>query len=67
MKIGVLNRLTLVLAFVVAANINCALAQEAKAKLSFGVESEIMTWINKGYHGSFWIGKKRIACPLCVS
>lgn len=34
-------------------------AQNASEKpLRFGVESEIMTWINSGYHGSFWIGKK---------
>jgi hypothetical protein len=27
------------------------------AKVAYGFESELMTWINSGYHGSFWIGK----------
>jgi len=25
----------------------------AQKKVYFGIESETMTWINKGYHGSF--------------
>lgn len=29
-------------------------------KISFGLESEIMSYINKGYHGSFWIGMNGI-------
>jgi hypothetical protein len=26
-------------------------------KVHYGVETEIMTWINSGYHGSLWLGK----------
>lgn len=30
--------------------------QELQKKISFGIESEVMSYINKGYHGSFWVG-----------
>lgn len=30
--------------------------QNADKKISFGIESEMMCFINKGYHGSFWVG-----------
>lgn len=32
------------------------LAQKSSKKVTFGIESEIMTFVNKGYHGSFWVG-----------
>lgn len=31
--------------------------KESGKKITFGLESEIMCYINKGYHGSFWVGK----------
>lgn len=46
---------------------NYSFAQDSKEKLSFGVESEIMTWINKGYHGSFWFGKNGLRARFVVA
>jgi hypothetical protein len=34
-------------------------------KVHYGVETEIMTWINSGYHGSLWLGKKAVSRKLC--
>lgn len=46
-------------------------AQKADQKISFGVESEILTFINKGYHGSFWVGmngiRARFVCAQATS
>jgi hypothetical protein len=36
-------------------------------KVLFGLESEIMTWINSGYHGSFWLGKNGKRIRLVVA
>lgn len=36
-------------------------------KFHFGFESEIMTWINNGYHGSFWFGKNGLRARLVVA
>ena len=46
---------------------NISLYAQSKEKLSFGLESEIMTWINKGYHGSFWVGKKGLRARLVIA
>lgn len=34
---------------------------------SFGVESEVMCFINKGYHGSFWFGKNGLRARAVVA
>lgn len=46
---------------------NNAFTQDSNEKLSFGAESELMTWINQGYHGSFWIGKKGLRVRFVVA
>ncbi len=66
MKKIFINKLILLLIFFIVAT-NYAFAQDSKEKLSFGIESEIMTWINQGYHGSFWIGKKGLRTRFVVA
>jgi len=66
MKNIFMNRLTsLLILFIITTN--HTFAQDSKEKLSFGVESEIMTWLNQGYHGSFWIGKKGFRARFVVA
>lgn len=36
-------------------------------KIAFGFESEIMTWVNGGFHGSFWIGKNGHRARLVIA
>jgi hypothetical protein len=66
MKNTFINRLTLVLIFFFLTT-NYTFAQDSKNKLYFGVETEIMAWINKGYHGSFWIGKKGLRARFVLA
>jgi hypothetical protein len=36
-------------------------------KVHYGVETEIMTWINSGYHGSLWLGKNGMRVRFVVA
>lgn len=36
-------------------------------RFHFGFESEIMTWINSGYHGSFWFGRNGLRARFVVA
>jgi hypothetical protein len=40
---------------------------KAVNKFHFGIESEIMTWINNGYHGSFWFGRNGLRVRVVVA
>ncbi len=44
-----------------------ATAQQSDKKVSFGIESEVMSFINKGYHGSFWIGYNGIRSRFVIA
>jgi hypothetical protein len=59
-------RKTLLLLFTIVLS-NHTFAQDSEKKLSFGVESEIMTWINKGYHGSLWMGRNGFRARLVIA
>ncbi|MCF6259108.1 MAG: hypothetical protein L3J98_02945 [Gammaproteobacteria bacterium] len=66
MKNIFISRLILLVIFFVVTT-NYVFAQDSKEKLSFGVESETMTWLNKGYHGSFWVGTKGLRTRFVVA
>ncbi len=42
-------------------------AQQAGGKITFGLESEIMCFINQGYHGSVWVGYNGIRSRFVVA
>ncbi len=66
MRIITLFRSALLLFFIVITTYTST-AQESSGKLTFGFASELMTWINKGFHGSFWIGKNGLRARLVTA
>jgi hypothetical protein len=54
---------------VISSKSNNCFGQDSINRVSYfyGVESEIMCFINKGYHGSFWIGKNGVRTRLVIA
>lgn len=42
-------------------------SQDSINRIKFGLEAESMCFINNGYHGSFWIGKKGIRARFVIA
>lgn len=61
-----LSRLTLLVVLSAILN-HHSFAQDLEKKWHFGFESEIVTWINQGYHGSFWMGRNGLRARLVIA
>ncbi|SHF35593.1 hypothetical protein [Dysgonomonas macrotermitis] len=59
-----IGKISLLLSIAVTASIQLYSQEikkiESSKKLTIGIESEVMCYINKGYHGSFWVGMNGI-------
>ena len=60
------NWLTLIIFFIASTNLFSE-KSDTKNDFHFGFESEMMTFINNGYHGSFWAGQNGLRARLVVA